>query len=349
MGTDQDRKQLAERMLMQSLATCNNYYYTGQFHKALSVLNKLKTMFPGHDMVDVLLAAVCRSAFENQVGDFGVLDFSPSDNGLTEVFGKNWQGESLDGQIITIFCDQGMGDTIQLMRYVREMDRKWDCVIYMNCYAYHEEMFDLANNFMPLTLFLKEHSNTNYHTNVMSIPSIMNGLEYECHYPAHFRDLLETNIPNDPYIFVDGYGKTKAKSVGLAWKSNSKNPLSEKKSIDPELFRPLTENLMMYNLLPEQNGFLFGAPMKNMMDTAKNIDDMDLVISVDTAVLHLAGAMGKPVWGLLPYGADPRWGDGDATPWYPTMKLYRQTEPDNWEEVIERVAKDLGEWRNQEC
>jgi tetratricopeptide (TPR) repeat protein len=81
-------------------------------------------------------------------------------------------------------------------------------------------------------------------------------------------------------------------------------------------------------------------------DTALIIDQLDLVITVDTSVAHLAGALGKPVWTLLPYVPDWRWGlEGKTTPWYPTMRLFRQTRPGEWAEVLGRVAQALAVWR----
>jgi ADP-heptose:LPS heptosyltransferase len=82
--------------------------------------------------------------------------------------------------------------------------------------------------------------------------------------------------------------------------------------------------------------------LNDFSDTASIIENLDLVITVDTSVAHLAGAMGKPVWTLLPYIPDWRWMlDGDDTPWYPTMKLYRQKKHGDWEDVFNRVASDL--------
>lgn len=77
-------------------------------------------------------------------------------------------------------------------------------------------------------------------------------------------------------------------------------------------------------------------------DLALLVAQMDLVISVDTAVVHLAGALGKPVWTLLAYVPDWRWLlEGETTPWYPTMRLFRQTRPDDWAELMRRVAEAL--------
>ena len=90
----------------------------------------------------------------------------------------------------------------------------------------------------------------------------------------------------------------------------------------------------------------FSAEWQSFDDTAALVANLDLVITVDTAVAHLAGAMGKPVWVLLPAGPDWRWLLGrEDSPWYPAMRLFRQRAPGDWAEVIGRVARALAEWR----
>ena len=80
-----------------------------------------------------------------------------------------------------------------------------------------------------------------------------------------------------------------------------------------------------------------------LADTAAIVDRLDGVVSIDTAVAHLTGALGKPLWLMLPFAADWRWGiDTVSTPWYPKARLFRQPKPGAWEAVIERVAGDIG-------
>jgi hypothetical protein len=82
--------------------------------------------------------------------------------------------------------------------------------------------------------------------------------------------------------------------------------------------------------------------LESFADTAAIIDRLDGVVSIDTAVAHLTGALGKPLWLMLPFAADWRWGiDTPASAWYPKAHLFRQGKPGAWEEVIERVAKDV--------
>ncbi len=89
-----------------------------------------------------------------------------------------------------------------------------------------------------------------------------------------------------------------------------------------------------------------GDELTDFADTAAVISNLDLVVSVDTAVLHLAGAMGKEVWGLLPFDPDWRWlRERDDSPWYTTMRLFRQSEAGDWADVLGRVADRKPKWR----
>ncbi len=92
-------------------------------------------------------------------------------------------------------------------------------------------------------------------------------------------------------------------------------------------------------VLQDRNDLLhFGDGLKDFADTAALISNLDLIIAVDTAVAHLAGALGKPVWILLPFIPDWRWLlDREDSPWYPTARLFRQNETRQWEHVIARV------------
>ncbi len=89
----------------------------------------------------------------------------------------------------------------------------------------------------------------------------------------------------------------------------------------------------------------FGARLADFRDTAALVALVDLVITVDTAVAHLAGAMGKPVWLLLPFAPDWRWLlERDTSPWYPTMRIFRQPRIGDWESAIRSVARELGDF-----
>ena len=90
------------------------------------------------------------------------------------------------------------------------------------------------------------------------------------------------------------------------------------------------------------------AALDDFADTAALITHMDLVISIDTSVAHLAGALGVPVWIMLPFSPDWRWlRDGEGSPWYPTARLFRQTRRGDWDDVVRRVAQALSSWHDR--
>jgi hypothetical protein len=96
------------------------------------------------------------------------------------------------------------------------------------------------------------------------------------------------------------------------------------------------------SLAAESHVIHIGDALMDFSDTAAVLASCDLVITVDTAVAHLAGVMGRPVWVLIPFAPDWRWGlEGEATPWYPTARLFRQTVPGDWDNVLTRVAAAL--------
>jgi hypothetical protein len=143
--------------------------------------------------------------------------------------------------------------------------------------------------------------------------------------------------------------------VGLVW-SSGQGPLTEKKSVPLKLFSKLAklDRLTFYSLQighgaiqakdpPEGLKFVdLTEEINDFSDTAALIENLDLVISVDTAVAHLAGALGKSVWTLLDFLSDWRWlRNREDTPWYPTMRLFRQPSPGDWESVIAKVRNEL--------
>jgi len=141
----------------------------------------------------------------------------------------------------------------------------------------------------------------------------------------------------------------------LVWAGSPTHHADRSRSIPPSKLRPLLRlpGFQFYSLqvarpnrphLPKGIDLIdFTADISDFADTAALVAELDLIISVDTAVAHLAGGMGRPVWTLLPFERDWRWGlAGEMTPWYPTMRLFRQPAAGDWDSVIERVAAELG-------
>jgi hypothetical protein len=146
--------------------------------------------------------------------------------------------------------------------------------------------------------------------------------------------------------------------VGIAWQGNPNHRRDRLRSSPLVQFAPLARVPGVHLLslqkgagceqLPALQGRFpvtdLGSRLDDFLDTAAVMKSLDLVISVDTAIAHLAGALGVPVWVALPFAPDWRWLlDREDSPWYPTMRLLRQTRPGRWEDVFHRIAEALQE------
>jgi hypothetical protein len=172
-------------------------------------------------------------------------------------------------------------------------------------------------------------------------------------------------IPSQPhYVSVDPalatvwrtrLPETARRRIGLVWSGNPSQDNDRHRSIRLAALRPLLSEEADWFCLQKDireedivtlreigRIHVFDAPLTDFADTAALIDQMDLVITVDTAVAHLAGALGKRAWVLLPFTPDFRWlPRRDDSPWYPSVRLYRQTSIGDWIPVIERARLDL--------
>ncbi len=171
-----------------------------------------------------------------------------------------------------------------------------------------------------------------------------------------------SNIPASvPYLAppekaVPGVDRNEGAKIGIVWAGKSKP--TPRRSIPLRLLAPLFDipGFAFYSLQvgpPSAELIHLKAPIHDLSphlstyaDTAAATNQLDLVISVDTSVAHLAGALGKPVWTLLMHMPDWRWWLGRTdSPWYPTMKLFRQSSPDDWTDVVSRLVEALRGWK----
>jgi ADP-heptose:LPS heptosyltransferase len=182
--------------------------------------------------------------------------------------------------------------------------------------------------------------------------------------PRIFNTRLDTIPGQVPYLRADPAKAARGKArlndncfkVGIVWGASSLDKKATSRSCRLMDFIRLAgiPGVRLYGLqkgepagqmseVPEGTGITnLGDDFEDFSDTAAAIENLDLVISVDTSVLHLAGAMGKPVWALTLFSPDWRWmSEGERCPWYPTMRLFRQQEAGCWEAVMERVVREL--------
>jgi hypothetical protein len=261
-----------------------------------------------------------------------------------------WDGARLDGSAIMLWAEQGFGDTIQFARYAKLVAERGGRVL-ISVQRPLIELFRTCSGVAGI-MMRDDLPNLRAQYPLLGLPHLLgtNALE---------------DIPADvPYLFAETgrietwrerIGESDGKlRVGLAWAADPKGGSAQRKSCPPELLAPLLDiNGVQFISLQKTRDPSAGdlphvidltAQLEDFADTAALVHHLDLVISIDTAVCHLAGAMGKPVWTLLPYSPDWRWlFDRSDTPWYPTMRLFRQPAPLDWKSVIDSVAMELRE------
>ena len=264
-----------------------------------------------------------------------------------------WNGEALGGRNLLVYTEQGFGDAIQFARFAAPAAER-NARVVLRCGAELQALLSSAPGISSTVRPDEPPPDFAAHCSLLSLPRILGVTRETC--PARV-----------PYVAVAGALLERWRSrvraagggprVGLVWSSQ---PLATRiaplKSIDLQVLSPLQDvpGIRYYNLQMGEAGKQalrpgaaprmvdLTAEIRDFSDTAALIASLDLVISVDTAVVHLAGALGKPVWVLLQYAPDWRWyPDGDACVWYPTLRMYRQQRRGDWPEVIARVARDL--------
>jgi hypothetical protein len=260
---------------------------------------------------------------------------------------SQWQGEDPAGRTILVHAEQGLGDAIQFCRYVPLLAKRGANVIL-------EAQPPLVELFSALPARVIRWGD--------SLP------EFDWHCPVMslgfaFGTRLETIPANVPYLRAppDHVERWRAKLaahprpwVGIAWSGSPTLRNDRNRSMPLARLGALREGTATYvsvqkDVRESDRGALttcgvvhFGGDLEDFRDTAALVELMDLVISVDTVAAHLAGAMAKPVFVLLPFASDWRWLVGRRdSPWYPTAKLFRQDRAGDWAPVIARVAEAL--------
>lgn len=242
-----------------------------------------------------------------------------------------WRGEPVAGKAILVCPEQGFGDHIQMARFAATLKARGAARVTLSCRP-------------PLAALLAAVDGVDA---VISLPPgevVSVGVhDYWTRYfslPHHLGITLET-LPSAPYVAVPADRRaTRGAGVGICWQVSATGANARNKALPADLARRLLD-LGAVSLHPEDTG------AEDFADTAAILEPLDLVISVDTAVAHLAGAMGKPCWTLVPGRlTDWRWGrSGDTSPWYPATRLYRQAPGEDWSRVVDQVATDLAAFR----
>ncbi|MBC8324371.1 MAG: tetratricopeptide repeat protein [Verrucomicrobia subdivision 3 bacterium] len=251
-----------------------------------------------------------------------------------------WDGQPAHEGTLLLHAEQGFGDTLQMLRYLPRIAMRVRRV--QLCAP--RPLLPLLENVPSLNevfAHVPQTPTADFHLPLMSLP-------------GEFGDSLET-FPNEtPYLKAPaGHPVLPPRNgsrprVGLAWRGSGSQPLDRRSLPDTALAVLREAEVDWFSLQPEGDapeGFTdLSAQLTDFGATARVMDELDLVVSVDTAAAHLAGALGRPTWVLLSFAPDWRWlWTGDSSPWYPEARLFRQEQNEDWRPLIRRVLRALQE------
>lgn len=262
-----------------------------------------------------------------------------------------WLGnESLSNKTILLHCEQGLGDIIQFCRYVKLVQALGARVILeVPSSLFH--LFKTLDGVDVLVCYGAPLPHFDVHCSIMSLPFAFNtSLDTVPAVPHYLKASPEKRAQ-----WQERLGAKSQPRLGIVWCGNNQFFLDETRSVRLESFLSLIpagfecvslkrevyeEDQATLNAHPDI--LHFGTELEDFADTAALCELMDVIVTTDSSVAHLAGALGKPVWVLLQYGADWRWFlERTDSPWYPSAKLYRQPQAGDWADVFARVKADL--------
>jgi tetratricopeptide (TPR) repeat protein len=260
--------------------------------------------------------------------------------------GSPWNGEQLNNKTLLIYAEQGFGDVIQFSRFLGMLNiRKDDLIL-----ACQPSLVNLLSTLSCIDRVININEKLpayDRHVPLLSLPRLLN--------------ISKKNIPNSPYLSVkpnNSLGRKAGLKVGITWAGMPRHQSDpyRNRSCLIETFGPLL-SITGINLFSLQTGSEKNALKKinsassvtdlshyiqSFEDTAVLIAELDLVITIDTAVAHLAGSLGKMVWVLLAKSSDWRWNTKHKENiWYPTARLYKQESPGDWSGPINEIMRDL--------
>jgi tetratricopeptide (TPR) repeat protein len=270
--------------------------------------------------------------------------------------GVPWSGEPLDGKIILLQAEQGFGDLIQFSRYPAEVARRGARVLL----AGPGRLASLLSNIEGLAGYVDAAEplpDADFHVPLMSLPH---------HLKSGVIGADEPYLCADPQRIAywrDRFDALKGLKIGLAWQGNVEYEMDYARSIPALLLAQLLEPVDAHLVVLQQgygreqiDQIAANFPIVDIgedldkdaafVDTAAIMANLDLIITSDTSIPHLAGATGRPVWVLLPFAPDWRWLlDRADSPWYRSMRLFRQSKPRDWPSALDQVRKCLARWR----
>lgn len=274
------------------------------------------------------------------------------------VMAPRWAGESLDGKSILLFCEQGLGDAIQFVRFIENL-RELGAEVILACPPRMARLFTVIPAVARIVDNLAPYPKCDYWSPLLSLPGLL-GVTVQSFGEAVPYLAAEPELTTR---WMSRLGLDTIFRVGLAWQGNTDYVGDHARSIPLRHLWPLTERTdVTFYSLQQSDGAMqldtlneddrvaelgsFIDRTDGFIDTAAVLSVLDLLITSDTSLPHLAGALGRPVWMLLPYAPDWRWMlDRNDSPWYPSIRIVRQPEPWDWQGAVAQLGRALDGWR----
>lgn len=274
---------------------------------------------------------------------------SPVSELVKHLPGPAWRGEPLEGKTILLYHEQSLSDSLQFIRYASMVAARGAEVI-VACPRKLERIFAGVRGVSMVVADGDVVPPIHTHASLLSLPHIFATMPDTIPAQVPYLNSVGVKVPMSPPRLGEEL------CVGLTWAGDPSYGNDIYRSCPFAALEPLmwVEGVTFYCIqVGDKVMDLWGArgearmidmtsSLSDLATSAAVVDQLDIVISVDTAVAHVAGAMGKPAWLALPFGGDWRWGMGkDQTPWYPTMRLFRQRQAGNWSDPIKKMAARL--------
>jgi hypothetical protein len=261
-----------------------------------------------------------------------------------------WMGEPLEGKSILVLPEQGFGDAIVMARFLPGL-RALGAKITLCVKPALGRLFAQLEAVHQMKTAVKHSDHYDFYSPNMSLP--------------HLVGLDSSSPPPPPKLSIPEDSRTRARTrvapydarfkIGIVWTGSLTYRANHRRSTTPEQFLGLAQvpGVQLFSLYKgDAHADFLSSGMAGLIvdtcgddrdfaDTAAVIDEMDLMITTDTAVVHVAASLGKPVWNMLTYEGFWLYGAGDTTPWYPSMRLFRQEKPGDWDGVFARVETAL--------
>ena len=326
----------------------------GRFEEAIAAFARAIAIEPRHPNANLNLALVLLllGRFERGWEAYEHRGLASRNGGAQRASAlPQWRGEPLDGRTVLLHAEQGLGDTIQFARYAPLVARRGAGRVLLLVQAPLRRLLAGLPGVDGLLMPGEALPPFDLHCPLLSLPGV-------------FRTALDTVPAEIPYLRPEPGAAARWRErltplhglrVGLVWSGNPGHTDDRNRSVPFEALSPLWR-VPGVSWVGLQVGQRAGDPRRagdsavhdlspalgDFAETAAAIAALDLVVTVDTAVAHLAGALGQPVWLLLPRVPDWRWLLGrEDSPWYPTARLFRQERPGDWAGVIGRVTAEL--------